>query len=440
MQNPDQRIAEDVRAFTVTTVSFVLMVLNSSFTILAFSGVLWSISPMLLGLAVFYAACGSYVTILLGRPLINLNHDQLDKEANFRSALIYVRQNAESVLLAGRESGLSARLLKRLDDLVANFRKMTSVNRNVSFFTTGYNWMIQIIPALIMAPAFINKEIEFGVISQSAMAFATLVTAFSLIITQYQSISNFSAVVARLNSLLGALERKQPAADSGIELSWEDGGVAYEQLNLISPQDGHSLLENLSISIPFGSRVLISGSNEAAKLALFRATAGLSTSGRGRIIRPGAEDLLFLAERPYLPPGSLRDVLLRKRREHSVSDEQIKSVLHELDLDPVLVRAGGLNVERDWGALLSLGEQQILAFIHVLLAAPRFVFLDRAGTALDSGLVRKILKMLSENAIGFINIGEIDDAENLYNAILEIHDHGDWTWRKIGIDVGGAEV
>ena len=161
---------------------------------------------------------------------------------------------------------------------------MTSVNRNVSFFTTGYNWMIQIIPALIMAPAFINKEIEFGVISQSAMAFATLVAAFSLIITQYQSISNFSAVVARLNSLLGALERKQPAADSGIELSREDGRVAYEQLNLLSPQDGHSLLENLSISIPFGSRVLISGSNEAAKVALFRATAGLSTSGGGRFL------------------------------------------------------------------------------------------------------------------------------------------------------------
>jgi putative ATP-binding cassette transporter len=440
LQNPDQRIAEDLRAFTVTTMSFVLMVLNSSFTILAFSGVLWSISPMLFGLAVLYAACGSYVTIVLGRPLINLNYDQLDKEANFRSALIHVRQNAESVLLAGRESGLRARLLKRLDDLVTNFRKMTSINRNVSFFTTGYNWMIQIIPALIVAPAFINREIEFGVIGQSAMAFATLVAAFSLIITQYQSISNFSAVLARLNSLFDALERKLPAADAGIDLSEDDERVAYEQLNLLSAQDGHSLLENLSISIPFGSRVLISGSNEAAKVALFRATAGVSTSGKGRIIRPGTEDLLFLAERPYLPPGSLRDVLLRKRREHSVTDEQIKSVLHELDLDPVLDRAGGLNVERDWGALLSLGEQQILAFIHVLLAAPRFVFLDRAGTALDSGLVRKILKMLSENAIGFMNIGEIDDAENLYNAILEIHDRGDWTWRKIGIDVGGAEV
>ena len=394
LQNPDQRIAEDVRAFTVTTVSFVLMVLNSSFTILAFSGVLWSISPMLFGLAVLYAACGSYVTIVLGRPLINLNYDQLDKEANFRSSLIHVRQNAEAILLAGRESELSARLLTRLDDLVANFRKMTSVNRNVGFFTTGYNWMIQIIPALIMAPAFIDNRIEFGVISQSAMAFATLVAAFSLIITQYQSISNFSAVVARLNSLLSALERKRPATDAGIVLSREDERVAYEQLNLLAPQDGHSLLENLSISIPFGSRVLISGSNEAAKVALFRATAGLSTSGKGRIMRPGAEDLLFLAERPYLPPGSLRDVLLRKRREHSISDEQIKSVLHELDLDPVLDRAGGLNVERDWGALLSLGEQQVLAFIHVLLAAP--IRLPRSGR---HGLRFRACSKDSENAL-----------------------------------------
>ena len=115
-------------------------------------------------------------------------------------------------------------------------------------------------------------------------------------------------------------------------------------------------------------------------------------------------------------------------------------MLHELDLDPVLVRAGGLNVERDWGALLSLGEQQILAFIHVLLAAPNSSSSTGRARLWIPGLFGKILKMLSENAIGFINIGEIDDAENLYNAILEIHDHGDWTWRKIGIDVGGAEV
>jgi vitamin B12/bleomycin/antimicrobial peptide transport system ATP-binding/permease protein len=203
--NPDQRISEDVRAFTVTTLSFALMGFNSAFTIVAFSEVLWTISPLLFAVAVLYAAGGSFFTIVLGRPLIRLNYDQLDKEASFRSGLIHVRDNAETIRLGEEEDAQMARLLDRLNDLVANFRKITSVNRNVGFFTTGYNWMIQIIPALIIAPAFIDGKIEFGVITQSAMAFSALVAAFSLIVTQFQSLSSFAAVLARLSSLVGAL-------------------------------------------------------------------------------------------------------------------------------------------------------------------------------------------------------------------------------------------
>lgn len=199
--NPDQRISEDVRAFTVTSLSFALMGLNSAFTIAAFSEVLWTISPLLFAVAVLYAAGGSLFTIVLGRPLIRLNYDQLDKEAGFRSELIHIRDNSEAIMQARDEESQSARLLSRLDDLVANFRKITSINRNVGFFTTGYNWLIQIIPALIIAPAFIEGKVEFGVITQSAMAFTALVGAFSLIVTQFQSLSSFAAVMARLSAL-----------------------------------------------------------------------------------------------------------------------------------------------------------------------------------------------------------------------------------------------
>ncbi len=434
LANPDQRIAEDVRAFTVTTLSFVLMLLNSAFTVVAFSGVLWLINPLLFGVAVLYAACGTYVTLVLGRPLIKLNYDQLDKEADFRSALIHVRENAESILLARREDRLKARLLSQLENFVANFRKITSVNRNVGFFTTGYNWLIQIIPALIVAPSFIAGQIEFGVITQAAMAFTLIVNAFSLIITQVQSLSNFAAVVDRLNSLVEALERTPPAEGAGIQMSEEDRRVAYEEVTLLSPVEGQPVLKDLSISIPFGSRVLISGSNETGKLTLFRATAGLWPSGKGRIIRPAATDIYFLAERPYLPPGTLREVLVDQKLEHSIADGQIRDLLHELDLDPVLVRAGGLNIEKDWGTLLSLGEQQLLAFVHILLAAPNFVFLDRAGTALNPGQVRKILKILSKNSITYINIGESDDQRDLYDAVLEIDELGTWRWRQISAE------
>jgi putative ATP-binding cassette transporter len=214
--NPDQRISEDVRAFTVTTLSFALMALNSVFTIVAFSGVLWTISPLLFGVAVLYAAAGSLLTLVFGRPLIRLNYDQLDKEASFRSELIDVRNNAEAIITARVEDSRMALLLGRLGDLVANFREITSINRNVGFFTTGYNWMIQIIPALIIAPAFIERKIEFGVITQSAVAFTTLVAAFSLIVTQFQSLSSYAAVVARLSALVEAVgQSDDPRWDPG---------------------------------------------------------------------------------------------------------------------------------------------------------------------------------------------------------------------------------
>jgi vitamin B12/bleomycin/antimicrobial peptide transport system ATP-binding/permease protein len=209
LTNPDQRIAEDARTFTVTTLSFALMTFNSAFTIVAFSEVLWLISPLLFVVSVTYAACGSLLTIALGRPLIKLNYDQLDKEASFRLSLIHVRENAEAIMLAHDEEGQNRQLLDRLTDLAANFRKTITVNRNVGFFTTGYNWMIQIIPALIVAPAFMSGKVEFGVISQAAVAFSAVVAAFSLVVTQFQSLSNYAAVTARLSAMVELTEAVQ---------------------------------------------------------------------------------------------------------------------------------------------------------------------------------------------------------------------------------------
>jgi vitamin B12/bleomycin/antimicrobial peptide transport system ATP-binding/permease protein len=215
LANPDQRIAEDTRAFTATTLSFALMAINSAFTILSFSGVLWSISPLLLLISVVYAVLGSYLTIRLARPLVKLNSDQLDREASFRSALIHIRDNAEGIMLEREGEGESARLRERLERIVENFRRITTVNRNVGFFSTGYNWLIQLIPILIIAPAFMRGEVEFGVITQSAMVFTTLVAAFSLVVTQFQALSTYAAVVSRLGSLLDAFESEAPASPSG---------------------------------------------------------------------------------------------------------------------------------------------------------------------------------------------------------------------------------
>jgi len=428
LANPDQRIAEDVRAFTVTTLSFVLMLLNGTLTIIAFSGVLWAISPLLFILAVLYAACGSLVTMALGRPLIKLNHDQLDKEASFRSALIHVRENAESIMLGHREERQTARLLDRFAELVANFRQITAINRNVGFFTTGYNWLILIIPALIVAPSFMRGAVEFGVVTQSAMVFSTRVAAFSLIVTQFQSISTFAAVVARLSSMLEAIEQPQTAAGSTIEIVEAEGRVAYERVTLLTSTNAGPLLKELSISIPVGTRVLISGSNQAAGVALFRATAGVAIAGAGRILRPRLKDICFLPQQPYLPPGTLRQILEDGEHGSAISDDRIFTLLRELNLEQVVTQAGGLDSERDWRTQLPLREQQLLAVIHIVLAAPRFVFLDRVGTVLSSDEVQKILQLLSNSSMSTINIGAADEPRDVYDAILECRDDGGWAW------------
>jgi vitamin B12/bleomycin/antimicrobial peptide transport system ATP-binding/permease protein len=431
LANPDQRIAEDVRAFTATTLSFALMAMNSALTILAFSGVLWSISPLLFVISIVYAALGSYLTIKLGRPLIKLNSDQLDYEASFRSALIHVRENAEGVMFGRRSGREAARLNERLDRLAENFRRITSVNRNVGFFSTGYNWLIQLIPVVIIAPAFMRGEIEFGVITQSAIAFATLVAAFSLVVTQFQSLSTYAAVVSRLDSLIDAFESKPAASALGIGIVEGSGRLAFESLTLWGSDPNAPLLKDLSVEVPKGKRTLIAGSNPAAGRALFRATAGAHASGCGQIIRPPTDEIAFLPQRPYTPPGSLRQILLDGRPEPP-TDGRIVEVLHSVGLAALLPPNGDLDREEDFAARISSHDQQLLALARILIAAPQFVFLDRIGALLGPEQTPLVLELLALQSITVLHGGEPDEKRDLYHAILHCQEDGSWTWFETG--------
>jgi putative ATP-binding cassette transporter len=429
LANPDQRISEDIRSLTATTLSFVLMLLNASFTVIAFSGVMWSISPILFVVAVSYAALGSFLTILLGKPLIRLNYDQLDKEANFRSRLIHVRENADSIALLRREARLKHQLLERLADLTANFQRIILVNRNLGFFTTGYNYMIQIIPALIVAPLFIKGDAEFGVIAQSAIAFAHLLGAFSLIVTQFQSISAYTAVIARLAGLREAMDGSDTPREPAIEICNDCEHVAFNGLTLKSPRSGRDLVKALSLSVPRGKRLLIIAPNESAKTALFRATAGLWDAGTGRIQRPKDRALMFLPERPYLPPGTLRQLVTPSDANGSFTDERILSTLQALKLEPALVRAGGLDQECNWNELLSLGEQQLLAFARVILAEPAFVMLDHPTRALSECQIDELLAMLRDRGMTYITLGDDEDDPKAYDDVLLVAQDGTWRWQ-----------
>jgi putative ATP-binding cassette transporter len=200
-------MTEDIRQLTVTTLSFVLMVANGTMTVLSFSGVLWTISPRLFVVAVLYAAAGSFLTIRLGRPLIKLNYRQSDCEANFRSELIWTHEHADEIAREGKQAAVRDKLLAMVDDLIGNFRRVISINRNLNFFSSGYNYLIQLIPVLLVAPMFIRREVEFGVIGQAAMAFATLLGAFSLIITQFQAISAYASVLLRLAEFVEVVDK-----------------------------------------------------------------------------------------------------------------------------------------------------------------------------------------------------------------------------------------
>jgi putative ATP-binding cassette transporter len=454
LANPDERISEDVRTFTSTTLSFGILILNGSFTILAFSGVLWSISPPLFVVTLLYAAAGSLLIILRGRPLVRLTGAQLDKEANFRAELITVRENAEALGIARREDRLFSRLERRIDELAANFHRIINVNRNLGFFTTGYNYLIQIIPALVVGPLFIRGSVEFGVVTQSAMAFAQLVGAFSLIVTQFQSISSYAAVITRLGVLDEGMEAAlarpvtpeevcphhrrtsscpvcaaQPHPASQVEVGdsgWESV-VYYERVTLLSPSDGRVLLKELTGVVTPSSRLLITGANEEAKGALFRATAGTWIAGSGRLLRPPDDRMLFVAEKPYLPPGTLREVLTSVKQGGALPDERIRSVLRDLGLEPVLARAGGLDAERRWDTLLSFGEQQLVAIAHVILAAPRIVFLERPGSALGAERWMRVRALLGAS-MAVVAVAAPGEPAGFYQEVLELRSSGGWSW------------
>jgi putative ATP-binding cassette transporter len=432
IDNPDQRITDDVRVFTTTTLSFALMILNGAFTVVAFSGVLWSISPLLFLAAVAYAAGGSWLTVMMGRPLVWLSYRQSDREAAFRAELVHIRENAETVAIARREGRLSKRLGRRIDEFQNNARKMIAVNRNLGFFTTGYNYLVQLIPVMLTAPLFIRGHVEFGVIPQASMAFSHLIGAFSLIVTQFQSISSYAATIARLSALSEAVDTGAGGRVSNIQLIEQNAGrIRYEHVTLKSPRRSRMLLHRLTLDLPKGTRVFVTSADELSRVALFRATAGIWDFGEGTIARPTIEHMLFAPERPYLPPGTLRQAVVRAGYEDHTSDEQILDALRALDAESLVARAGGFDEEQDWDTNFSLREQQLLAITRVLIAAPTFVFLDRLTATLLPEDVERVLSALTKRSITYVVFGGPNGMAEWFDAVLEIRAVGAWEWRGL---------
>lgn len=428
--NPDQRIADDVKLFTQTTLSFLLMGLNATMSVIAFSGVMWSISPLLFGVAVSYASAGSLATLWFGRPLVRINYNQFDREAELRADLVRLRENSEFIALAHNESHFHERLANRLDRLVTNYRRLINVNRNLNFFTTGYNYFIQVIPVLVVAPMYMRGQVEFGVITQSSVAFAQLLGAFSLIITQFQQISSYAAVVSRLADFSSAAREHETAPPRSIEVVEENDDLDFQNVTLEAPEDHRVLVEDLTLTVQRGMRMLVTSPGEMAKLAFFRAMADLWDNGRGRIARPLRQSICFLPQRPYLPPGTMREVLASPDCAKPPTDERIRQTLQGLELEESVARIGGLDVERDWDDIFSLGELQRFAIARVLLIAPDFVVLDRIETTLEAERMHGVLGMFDGAGITYVTIGRGDSDLPHYDMVLELSGNGPWTLRS----------
>lgn len=431
--NPDQRIAEDVKSLTVSTLSFFLMILNGTMTVLSFAGVLWSISPTLFAVAVVYAAAGSGLTILFGKPLIRLNYRQSDCEADFRSELIRVRDHVEGLALTGSEPVMLERLMARVDRLVANFRRIIAVNRNLSFFTTGYNYLIQLIPTLLVAPLFMRHGIEFGIIGQSGMAFATLLGAFSLVVTQFQSISAYASVVTRLGELVDAVESVTTAGEAGrIKTEVSPDRFEFRDLTLTSAGERHRILINqLNASVLPGQCVLVTGPNDIARQTLLRAAASLHSAGSGTMVRPPSDKIAFLPEQPYLLPGTARALLVRPDDLPKPTEEEVRGMLRETGLASAMEKHDGFEAACDWDDILSFEERQLMAVTRVLLARPAFVLADRLESSLSPEAHKRAMHLMAARGISCILFSRGKPDPSLHDACLELHDDGRWTWKVL---------
>ena len=432
IDNPDQRITEDVKNFTTSSLAFFLIALNSLVTLIAFIGVLWTISGMLVGTMVIYATVGTALSVLIGRKLVNRHYLQYEKEANFRYGLVRVRDNAESIAFYAGEKREHLDLVHRFAAVVRNTAAIIGLNRNLAFFTNSYNYFALVVPLMIVAPMFMRGEVEFGEVTQAAAAFGQVLTAASMIITQFSGLSSYLAGVQRLGNLWNSLdehdaeeERAERIKAQGID----EGGsvVRLDELTIQTPKEAKMLVSKLSFELQSKQSILIMGPSGTGKSSVLRTIAGLWMSGSGSLERPMLVDLMFLPQRPYMVEGSLRNQLLYPYPDRGASDEQIFEVVKKVNLTDVLDRVDGdLDRVVDWSNILSLGEQQRVAFARLFLRQPKFAFLDEATSALDEENQAHLYELLKESGIGSISVGHRSTLIEYHDRLLQLDRSGTW--------------
>ncbi|MCS6962397.1 MAG: ATP-binding cassette domain-containing protein, partial [Deltaproteobacteria bacterium] len=420
IDNPDQRIEEDTRTFCAQTISFLLILVASTATLVIQGGILFNLDSRLPWIALLYALLGTTLTFLVGRRLITLNWLQLMKEANYRFKLVSIRENSEAINFYRQSERESSKARQYLREAVNNMLNIIAVNRNLGIVTGTYNHLIWLIPHLVMAREVLIGERTYGDIITASVAFEHFLGALSLIVSHFSNLSSYAAVVNRLGSFYEIVE-DYSSVSKKIKHAPQ---VKFQGVTIYLPLDKRAVISDLTFS-HFGGGLLIIGDSGVGKSSIFRVLAGLWETFEGEVIAPPYEESFYLPQKPYCFEGTLLSQLLYGVRKVPSLDT-IREICTRCFLDLTIEKNGGLDAVQDWSKVLSVGEQQKIAWVRLFLSEAKFCFLDEMTTALDAYTEKIFYEELSRRAYLWVSIGVRESLYAFHNQRLYLLGEGKW--------------
>lgn len=440
MDNPEQRIQQDINEFVTLTLQFILGFLKQLTTLGAFAVVLWNLSGVIelpvvgaipgymLWFSLIYSIIGTGLAHIVGRKLISLNYDQQRYEADFRFAMTRVRENSESIAFYGGEIPEEMTFKERFKWVMDNFRDLMRQTKFLNFYINGYAQFAIIIPLIMAAPRYFSGAIQLGGLMQTTSAFGRVQDALSYFVESYDGIAQLVAVIQRLTGFTEHLEEVQEI-ETGLEVTGQEKEALTVAGMTVALPNGRELLQNCQVTLSSGERVLITGESGCGKSTLLRTLAGLWPFAAGKISWPQKTEKLFLPQRPYLPLGTLRQAIYYPLPVREGEDELLKDVLGKVDMAEIIDR---LDTVEDWSHILSLGEQQRIVFARVLIVKPQWLFLDEATSALDEVHEEELYSMLHEElpTMSIISVGHRSTLFEQHDTELHINEQK-WELRNI---------